>query len=126
MAGFSDVTELSIVDHALGTSAWTMPTGSFVQLHTADPTETGGIAVAANSTRKSVTWNAASSGSATNSNDLDWTTGEVTTTENYTYFTLWTASTAGVCIGMGTLTGGSVTAGNAFTIPAGDLTFSLD
>lgn len=126
MAGFSDAVELEILDHALGTGAWTMPTGSFIQLHTADPGEAGTNAVAANATRKSVSWNAAAAGTATNSADLDWTTGEVTTTEVYSHFSLWDSGAGGVNIGSGTVSGGSVTAGNAFKIAAGQLSFSLD
>lgn len=126
MAGFVDAVENEILDHALGTGAWTMPVGCFIQMHTADPTETGTVAVAGNDTRKSVTWNAASGGTATNSADIDWTTGEVDTTETYTFFSLHDAVTAGNPIGTGTVTGGSVTAGNAFKIAAGNLSYSLD
>lgn len=126
MAGFVDAVENEILDHALGTGAWTMPVGSFIQMHIGDPSETGTANPAANATRKSVSWNAAAAGAATNSADIDWTTGEVTTTEVYSHFSLHDAVTAGNPIGTGTVSGGSVTAGNAFKIAAGNLSFSLD
>ena len=126
MAGFSDYAENEILDHALGGLTWAAPGASWIQLHTADPTDTGTTAVANNATRKQVSWAAASAGQVSSDADLDWTTGEVTTTEVYSHYSLWDASTAGNCIGTGTVSGGSVTAGNAFKIPSGDLDFSLD
>lgn len=126
MAGFSNYAENELLDHALSVASFTMPAGCFIQLHTADPTDTGTTAVAGNATRKSASFAAASGGTSTSDADIEWTTGEVDTTEVYSHFSLWDASTAGNCIGTGTVTGGSVTAGNAFTIASGNLTFSLD
>lgn len=97
----------------------------WVKLHTGDPGAAGTANAATNATRKQVTDTAAASGASTSSADLVWSSGEVTTTETYTHYSRWTASSAG-SVGMtGTLTGGAVTAGTAFTIPAGDLDASL-
>lgn len=97
----------------------------WVKLHTGDPGSAGTSNAAANATRKQATDTAASGGASTTSADLAWTTGEVTTTETYTHYTRWSASTAGTFGYSGTITGGAVTAGTAFTILAGDLDASL-
>lgn len=131
MSGFSDYAENEIVDHALGTgAAWAQPTASAIQLCIADPGDNwdGATGAAANATIKAVTWNAAAGGVATNSADIDWTTGEVTTTEVYSHYVLWDGTTGFGTdnqIGSGSLSGGSVTANNAFKIAAGQLSFTL-
>lgn len=41
MPGLSDYAEKKVLDHLLGKTAYTMPTGAFLALFTADPTDTG-------------------------------------------------------------------------------------
>jgi hypothetical protein len=95
----------------------------WVQLHTADP-GTGGTAVANGGERQQITGApSASGGIKVTGADLDWL--DVATTEEYTHYSLWTASTSGTFIGSGSVTGGSVTAGNNFQIPAGDFSVSI-
>lgn len=99
----------------------------WLQLHTADPGAAGTNAVAGNATRKdlSAVMGAAASGALTNTADITWSTGEVDTSEDYTHFSIWTASTAGTFKQSGTITANAVTAGDQFTIAAGDLDFSV-
>jgi hypothetical protein len=97
--------------------------GRWVKLHTADP-GTGGTAAATEATRKQITASTAAGGSKTTTAALEWTS--VAATEAYTHYSLWDASTAGNFIGSGTVSGGSVTAGNNFSIPAGDFTISIN
>lgn len=100
-------------------------TTAFVQLHTADPGAAGATAVAGNATRKSVSFAAAASGSMASDADTTWTTGEVDTSEDYTHFSLWDASTAGNFMWSGTVTADPVTAGNEFRFPSGSFTLGI-
>jgi hypothetical protein len=93
----------------------------WIKLHTGAPGAAGTSNAAGNTTRKQVADTAAASGASTNTADLTWTSGQVTTTENYTHYSRWSASTAGNFGYSGAISGGNVTAGTAFTIPAGDL-----
>lgn len=108
-------------------SLTTLPLAAFwVKLHTADPGAAGTTAAAGNTTRKQVTFGSAASGGAiSNTAAITWTSGEVTTSEDYTHYSIWTASTAGTFYGSGTITANAVTAGDQFTIPIGDLDLTL-
>jgi len=97
----------------------------YIQLHTADPGAAGTTAVAGNATRKQVSFGAASGGAISSDAAVTWTTGEVDTSEDYTHYSLWDASTAGNFIGSGTVTANAVTAGDTFTIASGDIDLSL-
>jgi hypothetical protein len=97
----------------------------WIKLHTGDPGANGTANAAANATRKQVSEAAASGGASTSDDAVAWTSGEVTTTENYTHFSRWSASSAGTFGASGIVSSGSVTAGTAFSIPAGDLDQSL-
>lgn len=119
----SNYAELKILDHATGRAAWTAPTTVYVKLHLGDPGEDGTSNPAAETTRKSVAWNAASSGSIASSATLTWT--NVSTTETYSHWSLWDNLTAGNCIWTGALSSSAaVTAGDTFEITS--LTLSLD
>jgi hypothetical protein len=97
----------------------------WVKLHTGDPGANGTANAAANATRKQVTDGSASGGASTTTGTVTWSAGEVTTTENYTHYSRWSASTAGSFGASGTVSSGSVTAGTEFSLPAGDLDQSL-
>jgi hypothetical protein len=90
-----------------------------VKLHLGDPGAAGTTNPAVETIRQAVTFGTAASGVISNSAAVTWTS--VSTTETYTHFSAWTATTAGTFLGSGTITGGSVTAGNNFSIPIGDL-----
>lgn len=111
---------------ALGNAAnLTAPTAFWLQLHTADPGAAGTTAIAGNATRKQVSFGAASGGAIANDAAVAWTTGEVDTSEDYTHWSAWTASTNGTFLCSGTMTANAVTAGDTFTIPTGDLDLTL-
>ena len=96
----------------------------YAQLHTGAPGSAGTANIATETTREALTLGTAfSAGSAVTTADLTWTS--VAATEIYTDITIWTASSGGTFLGSGTITGGSVSSGNNFTIPSGDLTISL-
>ena len=119
----SNYAELKILDHTTGRLAWTMPTTVYVKLHTADAGEDGTTAAATNATRTAVSWSAAASGAIASSASVTWT--NVSTTETYTHWSLWDASTAGNCLWTGALaSSAAVVAGDTFQITS--LTLSLD
>jgi hypothetical protein len=98
----------------------------FIKLHVGDPGSAGTGNAAGNTTRKSVSFGAASGGVCSNDTAISWTSGEVTTSEDYTHWSLWTASSGGTFIGSGTLTANPVTAGDTFDIAIGDLDLSFN
>lgn len=119
----SNYAENKILDHATGEAAWTMPTTVYVKLHTGDPGEAATSNAATETTRKSASWAAASSGSIATDATLEWT--NVASTETYTHWSLWDASTGGNALWTGALSSSAaVTAGDTFQITS--LTLSLD
>lgn len=120
--GMSTATCNSILDAIGNATAYSIAT-PYIQLHTADPGASGTTAVATETTRKLVSFGAASGGAISNDAAITWTA--VAGSEDFTHWTLWTASTAGTFIGSGTVTANAVTAGDTFTIPIGDLDITL-
>lgn len=96
---------------------------TYVQLHVGDPGANGTANVATENTRQQVSWASASGGSMASSADLQWT--NVADDEDYTHFSVWSAASTGNFGFSGTITANAVSAGDTFTIPAGDLTVSL-
>lgn len=120
----SNYLEDELLDHIRG-AAFTVPAGLYVKLHLGDPGEAGTTNPAVEATRKAVTFAAASGGSmaATGSPVAEWTS--VSTTETYTHFSVWDASTAGNCLGAGSLSASAaMTAGDTFQLTS--LTWTLD
>lgn len=122
----SNYLENALLNHIRpGGATLTQPTNLYVKLHLADPGEDGTTSPAANTTRQTVSFGAAASGSmsATGSPVASWTS--VSTTETYTHFSLWDNVSAGNCYGSGALSGSAaVTAGDTFQLTS--LTFALD
>ena len=119
----SNYAELKLLDHVTGRASYTMPTNVYVKLHTGDAGEAGTSNAATETTRKQVSWSAASSGSIASSATLEWT--NVSTTETYTHWSMWDNSTAGNCLWTGALSASAaVTAGDTFQITT--LTLTLD
>jgi hypothetical protein len=119
----SNYAELKILEHLTGKTAWSMPATVYIKLHTADAGEDGTTAAATNATRQSTAWATASAGSIAISASITWT--NVSTSETYSHWSAWDASTAGNCLWTGALSASAaVTAGDTFQITA--LTLSLD
>lgn len=114
--GFSTAAANTHLDNEGSTYSW-------VKLHTGDPGGAGTSNAATETTRKQATWASASSASKATSADLVWT--NVAGSEDFTHFSLWTASTAGSFGGSGTITANAVTTADTFTIPSGQLTLTL-
>jgi len=121
----SDYAELKMLDHATGRAAWTVPTGMWIKLHTADPGEAGTTAPAGETTRKATTFSAAAAGAIATSAALAWT--NVSTAETYSHWSAWdtVGPAGGNCIWTGQLSSpATVGIGDNFDITA--LTLTLD
>lgn len=106
--------------NALDASGTPVNLAAFVSLHTATTSTTGAAeATGGGYARQACAWNAASSGSKTNSSALTFTTTGATA---HTHFGTWSAVTAGT-FGIGGTLSSSVTA-VTITVAAGALTIS--
>jgi hypothetical protein len=126
MAGnLSDYLENKVLDHILGTTSYTMPT-AYLALYTVAPTDsTSGTEVSGGSyVRNAIAFNAASSGAAVNSANVDFT-GMPTAT--VVAVAVCDALTDGNILVYGTLTSSrAVTAGDTLRIASGDLSISVN
>lgn len=114
----------SILDALCSSTTWSEPAAFYVKLHTGDPGSAGTSNAATETTRKAATFSAASGGAITTSADLIWTS--VAGTETISHVSFWSASTAGTFLGSDALAASkSLTAGDTFTISAGDLDLDL-
>ncbi len=127
--GLAQASAGSVLDAIFNASAYTGTATPFIKLHTAAPGSAGTTAAATNTTRHALSVGAAAAVAnvmtVTSDSGMTWTTGEVTATEVYTHFSIWTASSAGTFIGSGTITGGSVNAGDQFSVPTGNFTWTV-
>ena len=123
MSAMSDYLENEILDHILGTGAYTMPTTVYVGLSTGSfnddnsGTELSGSGYA----RQSIAFNAASNGTADNSGSVDFpaATGSWGTVS---HFGLFDASTGGNLLIHGALTASkAVDTGDILRVAAGDM-----
>ena len=95
----------------------------YVKLHTGDPGEAGTSNAATETTRKSISFSAASGGSMSSSATVEWT--NVAASETYSHWSLWDSATTGNCLFSGALSSSAaVTAGDTFQITS--LTLTLD
>ena len=109
--------------NAIGNNTSFAVTTCYVQLHVGDPGASGTANTATETTRKSVSFGAASGGAISNDVAIEWTS--ISGSQDATHFSLWDASTSGNFLGSGTVTANSYTAGDTFTIAIGDLDLSL-
>lgn len=96
----------------------------FVKLHTGDPGAAGTSNAATETTRKAASFAAASAGVANTDADMAWTS--VAGTETYSHVSLWDDVSAGNFLGSDSLdTQRAVTAGDNFTLAAGNVSVTL-
>lgn len=128
MSAMSDYLENKVLDHILGTTAYTQPTTVYLGLSTASfaddnsGTELSGSGYA----RQSATFNAASSGTADNSAVIEFpaATGSWGT---ITHFGVFDALTGGNLLVHGAFTTSkTIASGDIVRISAGDLDISAD
>jgi len=127
MAGnLTDYLENKLLDHFLGTTAYTMPSPVYVALFTVAPGDAGGgtEVTGGSYSRQTAAFSAASSGATSNSANIDFTGMPAATT---VAIALFDASTSGNMLVHGTLTTNKTTdAGDTLRIATGDLDISID
>ena len=108
---------------ALGNATSFSVTTAYVKLHVGDPGANGTSNAATETTRKSVSFAAASNGALASDADVSWT--NIAGSQDATHFTAWDNDTAGDFLFSGTITGNAYTAGDTYTISSAGLTVSL-
>jgi hypothetical protein len=133
MSAASNYLELKVLDHALGTTAYTKPTAVYVALFTADPGEAGSFAAEISATgtayaRQEATFAAASGGSAATNDTITFPTAGANW-GTITHLAICDSATrgAGNVLFYGAVTTSKVIeTGDTFQITSGNLTVSLD
>ena len=127
MAGnLSNYLENKLLDHFLGTAAYTMPTTVYVALYTVVPTDAGGgtQVTGGSYARQTAAFSAAASGTTSNTANIDFAGMPAATTVAIGVFD---ALTSGNLLLWGTLTANKTTdAGDTLRIATGDLDISID
>lgn len=95
----------------------------WLKLHTGAPGSAGTSNPATETTRKEISYAAASGGAIASDAQAQWT--NVAGSETYTKCTFWTLSAAGTFGFSGSVTANPVTAGDTFTIESGDVDATL-
>ena len=95
----------------------------YIKLHTGDPGAAGTANPATETTRKSISFGAASAGAITSDADISWT--NISGSQDATHFTAWDSLTVGNFLFSGTITANPYTAGDTYTITSGNLSASL-
>lgn len=127
MSAFSDYLENKILLHVLANTSYTSPTTVYLSLHTATPGDDGtgaevsGGSYARQSFASTISGNAASNTSAI---EFPTATGSWGTVS---HVGVWDASTAGNLLFHGALSvAKTISSGDVFRVPAGDLDITLD
>lgn len=122
--GFASGVANSILNSIFRATNWTAPAAAYVQLHVGDPGAAGTSNPAGNTTRQQGTFgSAASGGSIANTAAITWT--NVSTSEDYTHFSVWSASSAGTFQCSGTITANPVVTGDTLNYAIGAFTVSI-
>lgn len=123
--GLSSTMAVGILNELCNAGSWTVPTSCWIKLHLGDPGAAGSTSPASNTTRQAASFSSASTnGTITTSADITWTS--VSATESYSHISAWDASTGGNFIFSDNLeTTRGLTAGDNFTISAGDIDISI-
>ena len=95
----------------------------YVKLHVGDPGTAGTANPATETTRKAVSFGAASAGVLTSDADVSWT--NIAGSQDADHFTCWDNVSAGNFLFSGTITANPYDAGDTYTISSGNLTASL-
>ena len=127
MAGnLSNYLENKVLDHFLGTTAYTMPTTVYIALYTAAPSDAGGgtEATGGSYARQISTFSAASGGATSNATNVDFPSMPAST---IVAIGVHDALTAGNLLVWGTLSSNkALDAGDTLRIATGDLDISID
>jgi len=130
MSAASDYLENKVLDHFLGTASTSAPATVYLALFTTDPTDAGsGTEVSTSGTaysRQSIAFSSASSGSTSNSADVEFSQATGSGFGTVTHFGIYDASTAGNLLFHGALTSSkTIDAGDVFKIASGNLSITV-
>jgi hypothetical protein len=109
--------------NALGNNTSYAVTQVYIKLHVGDPGSAATANAATETTRKSVSFAAASAGAIASDADISWT--NIAGSQDATHFSAWDNISAGNFLFSGTITGNAYTAGDTYTISSGNLSASL-
>ena len=109
--------------NALGNNTSFAVAQVYVKLHVGDPGAAGTASPATETTRKAVSFGAASSGALASDADVSWT--NIAGSEDANHFTAWDSLTTGNFLFSGTITANPYDAGDTYTITSANLTASL-
>lgn len=121
--GLSAATANSLLDALGNATNYTAPSAFWLKLHTGDPGSAGTSNAATETTRKQVSFGAASGGTMSNDAAVTWTS--VSGSEDFTHWSAWSASSGGTFLCSGTITANAVTTGDTFEIPVADIDLSF-
>lgn len=113
----------SLLDALGNATNYTAPTANYIKLHIGDPGASAAANAATETTRKAVSWAAASGGSMASDAAISWT--NISGSEDATHFSVWDAATVGNFLFSGTVTSNAYVAGDTLTIASGSLTASF-
>lgn len=109
----------------LASTAFSAPANTYINLHTGDPGSAGTSNASAETTRKLLTWSAASSGSKAITSTLPTWTPWAAGSETITHISVWDASTSGNFLYSGALTSSkAVSNGDTFNITSHSIAFT--
>jgi hypothetical protein len=124
---FSNYLETELLDHVFANNAYTSPTTVYVSLHTANPNEdASGAEVSGGGYVRQAGSFAVSGNTATTDAAIEYPTA----TADYgtvTHVGIWDAETSGNMLAYAALTASkTISSGDVFRIPTGDLDITLD
>jgi len=125
----SNYLENKLLDHALGTAAFTAPSNVYLGLFTSDPADdASGTELSGNGyARVAVTFNASSSGSATGPTSTTEFTASGGNFGNVTHFAIFDALTSGNMLFHGSLTSAkTISDGDTLRFAAASITITED
>lgn len=130
MSAASNYLELKLLDHALGTAAFTAPSAVYLGLFTSDPTDadtgTEVTTIGSAYAREAITFGAASGGSAASNATVTFSAA----TANWgtiTHIGIYDALSGGNLLFHGAVTTSkTIESGDTFQVSSGNLTISLD
>ena len=108
---------------ATGNAVAFSASGVWVRLHVGDPGAAGTANPAVESSRKQVSFGAASGGVIVSDADVSWV--NISGSEDATFFSAWDAASGGNFLFSGAVVAGAYQAGDTYTISAGALSVSL-
>lgn len=122
--GLSSAVANAILDAYCRSVAWSEPASFNIKLHTGDPGSAGTANAFGDTTRKAVTFSAASGGAITNSVQAQWT--NLSAAGTVTHVSFWDDVSAGNFIGSDALAASrTVAIGDTLTLAVGDADLSL-